>query len=155
MESFVENSIQKFDRIVALIFADLYEKFPVRSHVSVYKLFDCKESGYYDSGIWHEPEDLTKSDQEFYYHTVNWLISTGYIIGTIEHHNSSSITLSMKGLQLLKSVPDSLENSKSLGEQLLSVISSGAKDSAAQLVSQALSYDNLITQVGNLFSSAP
>ena len=70
-------------------------------------------------------------------------------------HNNSSITLSMKGLQLLKSVPDSLDSSESLGEQLLSVVNSGAKDSAAQLISRALSYDNLISQVSNFFSSAP
>ncbi len=153
MESKVENNIQKFDRLVALIFADLYKNFPVKTHVSVYTLFDCKESGWWDKGVYHEPEDLTKADQEFYFHTVKWLIGAGYVIGSIEHHHKSSITLSMKGLQLLKSVPNSLDSSESLGDQLLSVISSGAKESAAQLVSKALSFDNVITQVGNLFTS--
>ncbi|EGQ7759999.1 hypothetical protein ACOIWI_004642 [Vibrio vulnificus] len=151
----MESNIQKFDRIVALVLAELYRKFPVRSHVCVYTLFDCKENGYWNKGIWYEPEDLAKSDREFYVHTVKWLIDSGYVIGTIEHHNNSSITLSMKGLQLLKSVPDSLDSSESLGEQLLSVVNSGAKDSAAQLISRALSYDNLISQVSNFFSSAP
>ncbi|ENP8319890.1 hypothetical protein ACEH85_004190 [Vibrio vulnificus] len=150
----MENNIQKFDRIVALIFAELYRKFPVRSSVCVYTLFDCKESGYWNEGIWYEPEDFANSDREFYVHTVKWLIDSGYVIGTIEHHNNSNITLSMKGLQLLKSVPNSLDSSVSLGEQLLSVVNSGAKDSAAQLISRALSYDNIISQVSNFFSSA-
>lgn len=151
----MENNIKKFDKLVALIFADLYKNFPVRSHVDIYHVFDCKEQGRTDDeGVWREPSDLSEEDCQFYCDTIKWLIDTGYVIGTIEHHNSSNITLSIKGLQLLKSVPNSLDSSDTLGEQLLSVLKDGAKDAAGQLISTALNLDNLLTRVGNLFSSA-
>ncbi|MFQ2369136.1 hypothetical protein [Aeromonas enteropelogenes] len=151
----MENNIKKFDKLVALILAELYKNFPVRSHVSIYHVFDCKESGRIDDeGVWREPSDLSESDRQFYCDTIKWLIDTGYVIGTIEHHNSSNVTLSIKGLQLLKSVPNSLDNSDSLGEQLLSVLKNGTKDAAGQLISTALSLDNLLTRVGDLFNSA-
>ncbi|WP_139463000.1 hypothetical protein [Aeromonas veronii] len=151
----MENNIKKFDKLVALILAELYRKFPVRSHVDIYHVFECTEQGGVDDeGVWREPSDLSEDDRQFYCDTIKWLIDTGYVIGTIEHHNSSSVTLSIKGLQLLKSVPSSLDSSDTLGEQLLSFLKSGAKDAAGQLISSALSLDNLLTRVGNLLSSA-
>ncbi len=150
---FVEDNIKKFDRIVASILADLYQKFPVHTHVSIYELFDCTP-GRLDHGIWIESEELSKEDQEFYYYTVKWLIDTGYVIGTIKHYNSSDITLSLKGLELLKSVPSSVDGAESIGEQLVGALKAGAKDSAANLVSKALSSNNLMSQLADLFSSA-
>jgi len=148
----VEDNIKKFDRLVASILADLYQKFPVHTHVCVYELFDCAP-GRLEHGVWIESENLSKEDQEFYYYTIKWLIDTGYVIGTIKHHNDSDITLSLKGLELLKSVPSSVDGSESIGQQLVVALKAGAKDSAANLVSKALSSNNLISQLGDLFSS--
>ncbi|MUL11830.1 hypothetical protein GNP59_18415 [Aliivibrio fischeri] len=151
----MEDNIKKFDRLVALILADLYQKFPVCTHVSIYELFDCTP-GYmnHKRGQWIESEDLTTEDQEFYYYTVKWLIDTGYVIGTIKNFNNSHITLSLKGLELLKSVPSSVDDAESIGEQLIGAVKAGAKDSAANLISKALKSSNLMSQLGELFSSA-
>ncbi|EHU4917414.1 hypothetical protein KY888_004560 [Vibrio vulnificus] len=149
----MEDNIKKFDRLVALILADLYQNFPVRTHVSIYELFDCTP-GRLERGRWIESEELSKENQEFYYYTVKWLIDTGYVIGTIKHYNESNITLSLKGLELLKSVPSSVDDTESLGEQLVGALKIGAKDSAASLVSKALSSNNLMSQLGELFSAS-
>ncbi|TMX70626.1 hypothetical protein [Vibrio rotiferianus] len=147
------QNIKEFDRVVAFILSELYQKFPVRTHVSIYEVFDCP-SGKITDYEWVESEELKQSDQEFYYFTVQWLLDTGYVIGTINHYNDSKITLSMKGLELLKSVPSSVDSSESIGDQLVSAFKSGAKDSAANIISKALSSTNLFAQLSDLFASS-
>ncbi|MFA0217787.1 hypothetical protein AB4437_22365 [Vibrio cyclitrophicus] len=147
------NNIEKFDRVVAYVFAELYKSFPVRKPVSVYDFFDCKDQGEYIDGIWRDSTDLTSEDQKFFCDSIRWLIDSGYVIGTLQNHidHRASLTLSLKGLHLMKSVPKSIDSKVTLGEQLISVIGTGAKDSAAELVSSALSYDNIITQLSEAF----
>ena len=149
----MEQNIEKFDRIVAQVLGELYQKFPIQTHVSIYELFECSP-GKLVEGKWVESEDLKEQDQEFYFYTIRWLIDTGYLIGTIQNHHNSQITLSLKGLELLKSVPSSISGSESVGELLISALKSGAKDSAAILVNKALSSSNLVTQIGDLFGPA-
>lgn len=148
------HNIDKFDQVVAYIFAELYKSFPVRKAVDIYTFYDCKE-GEYIAGIWYDSGELTIEDQKFFCDTICWLIDTGYVIGTLKNQmdHRANITLSMKGLQLLKSVPKSVNNKATLGDQLLSVLSSGAKESAASLVGKALTCDNIFTQISDLFSS--
>lgn len=103
-----------------------------------------------ENGRWHET--LSEEDIDLYIDTIKWLIDTGYILGHINHVHDTKLTLSHKGLELLKSVPSSVDSSQTLGEQLQGAIKSGAKDYAASLVSKALSSSNLVSQIGNLFS---
>ena len=62
------------------------------------------------------------------------------------------MTLSLKGLQLLKSVPSSVESNESLGEQLKVAVKRGSKDYAANLVRDALSANNVMNLLSGVFN---
>jgi hypothetical protein len=143
-------NIKKFDKVVAQIFEKLYSQFPVRIYVNPYEILDYEDKGKYVEGVWQET--LSDEDKRFFIDTLLWLHETGYIIGSITHIHETRVTLSNNGLELMKYVPSSVDKTQSLGEQLQNAIKSGAKDSAANLVSNALSTNNVMTLLSSLFS---
>ncbi|WP_045393019.1 hypothetical protein [Vibrio rotiferianus] len=148
----MSENVIKFDQLVAQVFENLYSEFPKQIALN-----PCKLLGYEVSDNVEDHRDefggfidpLTREDSEFFAYTLAWLYESGYLIGTVSGAWNSRVTLSLQGLQLLKSVPKSVESNETLGEQLKSAIKNGSKEHAATLMKEALSTNNIM----NLFSS--
>lgn len=147
----MSENIDKFDVLVARIFEALYREFPNKVVLQPTELLDCDEQPYYnEAGYFVSP--LTDDESDFLYYTVSWLHESGYLLGSIHGAWDSKVTLSLKGLQLLKSVPNSVESNSSLGEQLKEAIGNGAKDHAATLIKEALTMNNLMSIISSVFN---
>ncbi|MBF4249148.1 hypothetical protein EA004_29955, partial [Vibrio anguillarum] len=100
-------------------------------------------------------------DADFLLDTALWLIDSGFLYGKIENEvgvfytskKCIEITLSPKGLELLKLVPSSLEVSQNLGDKLVDTINQGAKDAGSKLVSEALTKFGSVNQLMSLFGN--
>jgi len=146
----MSSNIEKFNEVVAQIFGVLYSKFPVRICLAPYEIMGYESRGHYSAnGEWKE--ELKVEDGEYFYYTLRWLYDTGYIVGSISHTHDTNVTLSHKGLELLKSVPKSVDTSKSIGDQLQEAIKDGAKNSAGNLISSALSTNNVMSIFSSVF----
>ncbi|WP_155633930.1 hypothetical protein [Burkholderia cepacia] len=135
------ENIEKFDNLVARIFAYLYQQFPVK--ISLVP----REFGIEDSEIVPGAGGLgqivhkNEAEVQFFYDTVEWLHSAGYIhmLDNGRGRPGRYAALSSKGLEVLKATPASLTQDKSLGEYLASNVKSGAADAVKKGVSMALS----------------
>ncbi|MEZ8627926.1 hypothetical protein AB6D75_19260 [Vibrio splendidus] len=147
----MSENIAKFDVLVARTFEKLYSNFPQQIKLKPTELFDCEGEPYYnDAGYF--VSSLDDDDTEFFYYTISWLYESGYLIGNLNGAWNSKVTLSLKGLQLLKSVPNSVESNESLGEQLKDAVGKGAKDYAATLIKEALNANNVMNMLSSVFN---
>lgn len=131
------DNIEKFDRTVGLIFAELYRRFPQRADLTMkdvcaprYEEFDPNAADEY----WE--------DERFFKDTMEWLIQSGYVWcrrpGNVPSNAFFECCLSVKGLESLKAIPDALSG-KSLGSQLQDAAQSGLLDTVKSLSGKALS----------------
>ena len=121
-----ESNIDKFDFVVGELFAKLYEAFPQRTEVAYMEL--------------NQNEDLSfANDESFEFCAVEWLERAGYI--WIYHRDNVCVkaVLSPKGLEILKSIPDSLSGKISIGENLVSLFQEGAKETLKEKVKELVS----------------
>ncbi|MFM2642515.1 hypothetical protein AAFX33_15265 [Vibrio chagasii] len=147
----MSENIDKFDVLVARVFETLYSEFPKKIVLQPTELLDCDEQPYYnEAGYFVSP--LADDESDFLYYTVSWLYESGYLLGSINGVWDSKVTLSLKGLQLLKSVPNSVESNSSLGEQLKEAIGNGAKEHAATLIKEALNMNNVMNLISGVFN---
>ncbi|MDH4763425.1 hypothetical protein OMP44_11005 [Pseudomonas sp. CBMAI 2609] len=131
------TNIECFDLLTGRIFADLYDDFPV-ARVLTAEIY-CS----YLLGIDPEnPIEAVMDDQgkaiEFYFATVEWLEVAGYIRHRHENSDWSETVLTAKGLESLKSVPDSLAGKESLGSQLIDAARDGATTRLKDLASSVI-----------------
>lgn len=109
------KNIEIFDRCVGLIFARLYEHFPMPLD---FDLMDIPAELFDES----DPTLTVARKMEIYEHTLRWLVSAGFV--TAEHISdlkTSKARLSLKGLEILKK-PSSFMSKKSIGEKLVEEI---------------------------------
>lgn len=143
------ENIQEFNLIVATLFNDLYLAFPRRITVLPAKYLGFKLSEQQDgdpSGIIvvslsdSSESRLPYKKLDVVTDCIKWLEQTGYIY--IEqsnyYHSISGVTLTAKGLEILKAVPSTIDSSQSIGEQLHEAVESGGKQAASNIVSTAL-----------------
>lgn len=125
------NNIDVFDRCAAKIFADLYQYFPVPIDLEFAPVsLDIYDQD--DSGI----EVLNKL--EIYGHTINWLISAGYLqVKSLSYETAHEVVLTPKGLEVLK-LPSAIKaKGASFGEQIVSSVKSGAVGAAGDIAKAA------------------
>lgn len=140
-----ESNIERFDEITGKIFAHLYQHFPVPTHlepeiagVTMQKRVSdpVTEEGY--GGV----QDLTEIEREtvdFFVHSAKWLAKAGYIDILISSSTGFiDVTLTAKGLEVLKATPKSLENSETLGQQLIAATKGGFADQIRDLTTSVL-----------------
>ncbi|AQQ20632.1 hypothetical protein [Burkholderia cenocepacia] len=135
------ENIEKFDDLVARIFAYLYQHFPVKTNL-VPREFGIEDSETVPgTGDFGQVVLVNQAEVQFFYDTVEWLYSAGYIhmLDNGRGHPGRFVALSSKGLEVLKATPASLTLDKSLGEYLASNVKSGAADAVKKGVSMALS----------------
>lgn len=125
------KNIELFDEYVAKIFGDLYENFPIPIAVNA-----CKISGYEDTDEYGTPVDsegVAVKDFEVCKATIDWLIEAGYLRAKNgNQYGYSQCVLTAKGLEVLKSVPDSVVVKTSLGDKLIVALRKGATGAATE-----------------------
>lgn len=157
------DNIEKFDQYVADIFNRLYSTFPRRIEISSADLLDVEpdenfrsEPGgnnvvpYYFKGT-QKIAKVSTEDWKLAIDTIRWLIDSGFILGQIkDDRRGVGLTLSHKGLELLKMVPNSLNIT--IGEKLTEAVKAGAMDAAKEIIKKGLTNIGLLYQLVNLIS---
>jgi hypothetical protein len=128
----VASQIELFDRCAAIVFAKLYESFPLRITIDYY---DVPISLFEES----DSSSLVAHKFEIYEATIRWLREAGFIwAGDVDRGKACDMVLSPKGLEVLK-VPSSISKKpETLGQLLVEAVKNGAKDVAKNGVSAAL-----------------
>lgn len=103
---------EKFDYYCGVLFARLYDSFPVPVSALEIDEFAVEEG-----------------DSDLILHSLNWLEENGLILAKAKIHDlSTSITPTYKGLALLKMLPSSLDKKQSFGEALSEAVKSKTPD---------------------------
>ncbi|WLH49762.1 hypothetical protein [Pseudomonas tolaasii] len=129
-----ESNIDGFDKNVGIVFALLYEQFPLR--VTIDETFVIPNDLEMAEG-W---EVRYQKNRKIYISTMEWLVQAGYVWtsgGDSMYGIFSDCVLSSKGLEVLKAVPDSL-STKSIGAQLQEATQEGLLSSVKTLTEKAL-----------------
>lgn len=139
------SNIERFDEITGKIFAHLYQNFPVPTHLSPQVVGVTIPKGAFDpvsEQSWGGIDDLDDAQREvvsFFVHSAKWLTKAGYIDVLIAGSTGFiDVTLTAKGLEVLKATPKSLESSESLGQQLVTAAKGGFADQLRDLTSAVL-----------------
>ena len=135
-------NIEAFNQVVAITLVKLYEAFPGKvslcpEAVGVEVIKQFKLSG-----------DSVEVTLEAAPGSIEFLVDEGFIvcndrIRTYSGPQFPDAKLTLKGLNLLGKVPDSVAEGaerQSFADQLRSVVETGAKDSATDIVKQLLGY---------------
>jgi hypothetical protein len=148
------SNIDLFNTIVGLVLGDLYETFPAPRDIHAHQYAERL-------GISTIPTNghFTIEEQFPAIATIKWLIDENYVRCNSTPKNISDmfhqVVLSSKGLQLL-SMPESLDKSLSIGNQMSDAIKNGAFDSLKDLAKSAICEGGkLIVQAGLQAIMAP
>ncbi|MFM5495225.1 hypothetical protein ACET9I_01430 [Aeromonas veronii] len=131
-------NIEQFDEIAGLVFARLYDSFPIPIYLDV---------GEYTGGkplriSFSQFHETNSKEADMAYYTISWLLESGYI-NAIPHNSGgfwkgfSDVVLTAKGLETMKATPDSL--TAPMGERIKDAVKQDGREVARSLVSQALS----------------
>ncbi len=139
------SNIERFDEITGKIFAHLYQSFPVPVFlgtqlvgITISSTVTMPYSGAPYGGI-HDLDEAERETVNFFVHSAKWLAKAGYIdILIIGQTDFIDVTLTAKGLEVLKATPKSLENSETLGQQLVTAAKGGFADQLRDLTSSVL-----------------
>ena len=125
-----KTNIDAFNHAAAIVFAVLYESFPVPAGLQ-----------YGDNSEFAEGPT-----REVYEGTVEWLEAEGYIriqktLKALGHQSSiyHNAILTTRGLEVLRAVPESVKEKTPLGERISKALKDGGKDLIAGLIKEALS----------------
>lgn len=135
------SNIEKFNYLVGVVFVTLYKSFPIRSDIDYINIIESQDL---DFKICHG-DSKSQGETLFLHETLHWLKATGYLIGSVEltpGGYSAALTLSPKGLEILKAIPDSINqnNNKSIGQELTEAFDSAAKSKVGDIAEKAMSY---------------
>jgi hypothetical protein len=127
----VTSNIERFDQLAGLVFAKLYEHFPIPVSLDIMEFHDVLRS----TGDEGEVEPV------FFSASVRWLVESGYISNRAEWaapNHFKHCTLTAKALEVLKGTP-SILTGESIGDELQSAVRSGAFETIKVLTNEALS----------------
>ena len=118
-------NMEEFNRITVLVLGKLYETFPQAIRLKVEDVYDAPD----------------ENDTKNFSYTVDFLTSEGYI----KHQGANDeglffieVCLTMKGLTVLRSTPDSLDATETLGHRFGGFLKNGAKDVSKELLKAAV-----------------
>ncbi|MBY5939045.1 MULTISPECIES: hypothetical protein [Marinobacter] len=143
------ENITRFNQAVGMTLAVLYEEFPKRITLRVGRVLGL-EVNEEDDPLDGSPIraldnagnefQVTYSELDFALNTVRWLADSGYLLAGQFRGPFfvDDVTLSAKGLELLKCVPSSVDPSASFGDELRTMARSSGQDAMSGLVSTAL-----------------
>ena len=122
------KNIDFFNLYVGRIFAKLLSEFPLEINLSSQDI---------------EPEcDIYSKQEQMVKSTIKWLKNAGYITYDINHNLGCfvNVILTAKGLELLNSIPQSVENKKTIAKELKRYYDLSRDEMVKELTSKALSY---------------
>jgi len=126
------NNIALFDLYVGKILAKLYNTFPLKVEIDV-----CEMTGL---SIDEESMNIPKECQIFN-DTMEWLHESGYLYYQQSYpYAFSRVVLSAKGLEVLKSTPQSLQQKDGIGETLRDAVAHGKNELIRLSVNTILSH---------------
>ncbi|EEQ0121847.1 hypothetical protein P6E80_002029 [Campylobacter coli] len=122
----MQSNIEKFDFYSAKILAFLLDEFPIKKDIYILKDI-IKDS------------NATNEDKKFVYETIIALRDFGFIsfkeeIQTLSLECFLGVRLTLKSLEILKSIPKTLQSNKTLGEKLKDSIDLADKEAIKQSV---------------------
>lgn len=120
------NKIEIFNKGAALILAKLYEEFPTSIILDVTKLDD----------------DITDEEASVYASTVSFLSDEGFIRSGKTNNRGkliSQVVLTSKGLAVLNSTPEILQEKAPLGERVKDAAKSGSKEVLSAIMQAVIS----------------
>lgn len=125
------DNIEAFDVVTATIFARLYKKFPQKDFIECDSFCEKLDIANYDL---EQKKDLCRA-------TMTFLQENGFIISSSKSESMawSYVSLTLKGLEALKSKPKTLSNEESIGKRLIKAVESGSADVAVHMAQNALS----------------
>lgn len=128
------SNIERFDEITGKVLGTLYESFPVPVTLHAEKFVEPATYYHEKSGM-----DLPSQEAEFFVACVRWLADADYLrINGGDYLVVYEAVLTAKGLETLKAVPRSLDDSASIGEQLIEAAKSGVAGQVRELSNNAL-----------------
>lgn len=133
------TNIERFNVLVGVIFAKLYESFPVPVELSVQ---DFVEQLVDDSELSDESEYIRGGYGKFFTSTIVWLGDHGYLIrgSTIGVGTVRGCVLTGSTLEILNAIPANLKvKGPSLGDQLVAAAKDSAKGKVKDLAGEFLS----------------
>ena len=104
------NNIETFNESAALIFSQLYDNFPVPVCLTYQTLANtlCTEENI-------DPNHVI----DVFINTLSWLKKSGYIwLDSESEREAYGVVLNPKGLEVLKIIPTTDEDNRSIGERL-------------------------------------
>lgn len=126
--------MEKFNRLTGLLFAKLFEEFPVPTRFTPHSFFEQMIEILDEEGGFNFPE--------YFESTVRWLDTAGYIWIAQDlcatEGPEFDLVLSERGLATLRKIPESLEGSESIGERLIGFAKSKTSDAVSTLISLAI-----------------
>ena len=134
------QNIDLFNKYVALILAQLYESFPVKEHLNIYKITGLSEAHHHPIEILHAPDGSKLKEAQVAASTIDWLVENGYIRADEQLYpvDYMGCVLTTKGLKLLQAVPDSVQITEPPGGKLVRLIKEGSIDLAKDFVKEIL-----------------
>ena len=154
------TNIDKFNTYVAEIFALLYSEFPKKTTINVIDRLKLNISfppiGSDEVNRKLFLDELNEAD--LFLDSISWLIESGFLYGSVKNEvnvlsvikKGVDLTLTPKGLSLLNLFPSSLEDKKSLGDELVDIILSGSKVAAGNIISGALTKFSSVNQLSSI-----
>ncbi|MEE3507749.1 MULTISPECIES: hypothetical protein [unclassified Pseudomonas] len=130
------SNIDRFDQLAGKVLAGLYESFPMTLSLTTEQFSSVIAI---DSIETPEGEQQIFESEEFFCASITWLSKSGYItFGQQGSHPCKfyECTLTAKGLEVLKAVPDSLSG-KSIGSQLQEAAKAGLMGTVKSLTGKA------------------
>lgn len=137
------SNIERFDRTVVLVLAELYARFPVRKALVASKFMLTDDGQIAEALSSREEAELDSREtyferKQFAFECMHWLVETGYLHGEPKADDGiADAVLTAKGLEVLKATPDSLQ--ESLGERMQEAAKSGMGETARVLIGQVVS----------------
>ena len=137
----MRQNIDLFNEYVAIILIQLYGSFPLKQTVTAHQI----SSHRVEHDVVSEPLPRGKypRETEIAADTIAWLVDNGYV------HTDSwtrfyfyGCALTKSGLELLNSIPDSLqEPEETFGERLIRLVGEGSMDAAKVMVTRLLTLE--------------
>lgn len=135
------KNIEQFNFVAAMLLATLYAQFPKRIQLNTVELTNAQK------GVGEWEWSVSRSYQNVFADTLQFLLDEGFVRASGQGAQGTvfaQTVLTMKGLAVLNSVPESVSDKKSFGEQL---------GELSQRVENVKTIGGVLQSILNLFAS--
>jgi hypothetical protein len=131
------TNIELFDEYTAKILGELYQAFPIKKSLEATAI--TGHTTLDDFGMPLNAQGKPSKHFDVCMATIAWLAEAGYMHrGSQQNYGFDECVLTAKGLEVLKSVPESLQASEGIGDKLVSALRQGAIDTAKDAAGMAI-----------------